>query len=216
MNPYRIDTPALISVSGGRTSAFMLRSIIDAFGGSLPSDVVPIFCNTGLEHEATLQFVRELSERWVPIVWLEYVNTGNAATFRVVDYCSASRKGEPFAQLIASRKFLPFPRARFCTTELKIRTGNRYAASLGWQEFTRAVGLRFGRSRVRDCQEPQAESPWRSRPIHQIGGAATSSLVMGGLIEDDSMIDDLRIKRGETVKDGRVHVSIHQMAKEAQ
>lgn len=39
---------------------------------------------------------------------------------------------------------------------------------------------------------------------------------MGGLIEDDSMIDDLRIKRGETVKDGRVHVSIHQMAKEAQ
>lgn len=32
-NPYHIEGPALISVSGGRTSGFMLRQILDAHGG---------------------------------------------------------------------------------------------------------------------------------------------------------------------------------------
>lgn len=45
-NPYLIHGPAILSISGGRTSGFMLRQIIDAHGGKLPADVVPVFCNT--------------------------------------------------------------------------------------------------------------------------------------------------------------------------
>lgn len=145
-NPYYITGPALVRVSGGRTSGFMLRRILDAHGGTLPDDVVPIFCNTGKEHEATLQFVRDIGVRWTSVVWLEYRASGDPESphaYTVVDYCSASRKGEPFEQVIAHRGMVPYPRGRFCTGELKTRTGNRYAkGTLGWTEWTSVVGLR--------------------------------------------------------------------------
>lgn len=147
-SPYLIEGPALLSISGGRTSGFMLWQILRANGGKLPADVVPVFCNTGREHEATLIFLREMSERWsCPIVWLEYTREGGKHGFKIVDFCGASRSGEPFASLIDSRQYLPNPVTRFCTAELKIRTGNRYARSLGWSEWTRAVGLRFDEPR---------------------------------------------------------------------
>lgn len=143
MNPYLIHGPALLNISGGRTSGFMLSQILDAHGGTLPADVIPVFYNTGKEHEATLIFVREMAERWAcPITWLEFTYTDGVKGFRVVDFCSASRKGEPFAAAIQNRKYLPNPMVRFCTVELKIRTGTRFAKSLGWDEVTRAVGIR--------------------------------------------------------------------------
>ena len=148
MKPYLVRGPALISVSGGRTSGFMLRQIIDAHGGKLPGNVLPVFLNTGREHEATLQFLREISERWdCPIYWVEYrygdrPDGGKFHTFEVVDYCSASRNGEPFAQLIEARKYLPNPVTRFCTVELKIRTAERFMRSLGFDEYDNCVGLR--------------------------------------------------------------------------
>lgn len=157
VNPYLIHGPAIISVSGGRTSGFMLRQIIDAHGGKLPDDVRPVFLNTGREHEATLQFLKELGERWTPIVWLEYRFRPIVPAypdvkpprhyFVEVDYCSASRKGEPFAALIAARSYLPNPVTRFCTTELKIRTAERYALSLGWDGYTNVIGLRADEQR---------------------------------------------------------------------
>ena len=55
---------------------------------------------------------------------------------------SAARHGEPFVALILQRKFLPNQAARFCTTELKVRTSKRYLMSLGWQYWTNCVGLR--------------------------------------------------------------------------
>ena len=62
MNPYRIDTPALISFSGGRTSAYMLKKIIEAYDGTLPDDMHVVFANTGKEMPQTLDFVRDCAE----------------------------------------------------------------------------------------------------------------------------------------------------------
>ena len=71
-NPYRIEGPALISFSGGRTSAFMLFKILEAHGGTLPDDVHVCFANTGKEREETLRFVHECATRWgVRVRWLE-------------------------------------------------------------------------------------------------------------------------------------------------
>ncbi len=36
-NPYQIESPALISFSGGRTSGYMLRQIIDAYRRTAPA-----------------------------------------------------------------------------------------------------------------------------------------------------------------------------------
>lgn len=72
-NPYRLDTPAVVSFSGGRTSGMMLWHVIEAFGGTLPDDVKVVFANTGKERPETLDFVERCSQRWgVPVVWLEY------------------------------------------------------------------------------------------------------------------------------------------------
>ena len=82
---------------------------------SLPEDAVVCFCNTGKEHESTLDFVRDIEKEWnMPIVWLEF--TRNPQKFKVVNYETASRNGEPFAELIEQRSFLPNSVMRFCTT----------------------------------------------------------------------------------------------------
>jgi 3'-phosphoadenosine 5'-phosphosulfate sulfotransferase (PAPS reductase)/FAD synthetase len=142
-NPYFIEGPALIQVSGGRTSGFMLRKILDAHGGTLPDDVRAVFQNTGKEHEATLAFLKEMSERWaVPITWLEFTFIDGVKGFKVVDYCGASRNGEPFAMLIDSMKVLPNPIARNCTKQLKIWTAHQWAKSGGFDEYDAVLGLR--------------------------------------------------------------------------
>ena len=50
---YKIEGPACISFSGGRTSAYMLYKILQAWSGKLPDDVVVCFANTGKEMEET-------------------------------------------------------------------------------------------------------------------------------------------------------------------
>ena len=97
-DPFRIESPTCISFSGGRTSAYMLWRVLQANGG-LPADTVVCFANTGKEVEATLRFVRGCAKHWqVPIHWLEYRPTEPG--FAVVDFDTASRKGEPFEALI--------------------------------------------------------------------------------------------------------------------
>lgn len=129
-----------ISFSGGRTSAYMLHAILEANGG-LPDRAHVSFQNTGREMPETLDFVQECGERWgVRIVWLEY--QPEAPRFRVVDHASASRDGEPFEALIRKRKMLPNRVARFCTAEMKVHASTRYARSLGWGQWSKAVGIR--------------------------------------------------------------------------
>ncbi len=53
-NPYLIEGPALVSFSGGRTSGYMLKHILDAHDGTLPEDVHVVFANTGKEMEVTM------------------------------------------------------------------------------------------------------------------------------------------------------------------
>jgi len=127
-DPFKIDSPTCISFSGGRTSAYMLWRVLQANGG-LPSDAVVCFANTGKEDEATLRFVQTCSERWdIPITWLEYQS--NAPNYKVVNFATASRNGEPFESMIRYRNYLPNPVSRICTSELKIRTQAKYLASL--------------------------------------------------------------------------------------
>ena len=133
-----------IAFSGGRTSAYMLHQILEA-NGDLPGRIEVTFQNTGREMPETLDFVAEVGRRWgVMITWLEY--RPDAPHFEIVGYQGASRSGEPFEALIRKRKFLPNQQARFCTTELKVRTAKRYLRSLGWDYWTNCVGIRADES----------------------------------------------------------------------
>ena len=162
-NPYLIYGPALISFSGGRSSGYMLKQIIDSHGGRLPDDVVVQFCNTGKELVETLDFVQECSERWsVHINWLEWRDKaieGEEAGFEIVSHNQAARNGEPFKALVDKRGYLPNPVTSFCSIELKIRTAERFAKHhLGWKEWTSVVGLRADEMRRVGNQKARNET----------------------------------------------------------
>ncbi|PRD42104.1 hypothetical protein C5748_18300 [Phyllobacterium phragmitis] len=141
-NPYLITGPALISFSGGRTSAYMLHEILRAHDGKLPDDVIVAFANTGKEREETLRFVHECGSRWnVKIHWLEY--RADEVGFELVGFNSASRNGEPFRALIDKKGYLPNAVTRFCTSELKVRPMKKYCLSLGWMHWKNVIGLRY-------------------------------------------------------------------------
>lgn len=147
-DPFRIEGPAVVSFSGGRTSAYMLWRILQAHGGTLPANVVCLFQNTGREMPATLDFVRDCGAAWnVPIRWLEYRWAPGGPSYVEVSHNSASRDGEPFEMLTRARSMLPNPTMRFCTEELKIRTSYRFIRDqFGWRKWTAAVGLRADES----------------------------------------------------------------------
>ncbi|WP_339408007.1 phosphoadenosine phosphosulfate reductase family protein [Pseudomonas helleri] len=141
MNHYRLRGTTVVSFSGGRTSAYMLSQVMDS--NTDLDDLIITFANTGKEHPATLEFVRECAERWdMPIVWLEFRDDDPG--FAVVDYASASRRGEPFEALIRKRKYLPNPVTRFCTIDLKIRIIHKYLRSLGLSTEEAPVDMMTG------------------------------------------------------------------------
>ena len=150
-NPYKIEGPALISFSGGRTSAFMLWNILQAHGGVLPDDIYVTFANTGKEAPETLDFVHEVEQKWgVKIYWLELYFGEERPVYRtkIVDYETASRNGEPFEALLNRRKYLPNPVTRFCTSELKIKVMSRFMRKLqGYKNWYNVIGLRYDEPR---------------------------------------------------------------------
>ncbi len=159
-DPFLIEGPAVISFSGGRTSGYMLRRILDAHGGTLPADVHVVFTNTGKERPETLDFIWEIQCRWRVLVrWVEW-RQEELGKFTEVDYLTASRDGEPFARLITLKSLrrqehgkvgglLPTPVMRFCTQDLKIETKKQFVEIiLGFRDdWTNVLGIRYDEPR---------------------------------------------------------------------
>lgn len=152
--PFVVDGPAYVSFSGGRTSGYMLRRLLDANGGVLPPNVHVLFANTGDEMPATLDFVRDVAVHWnVPIGWIEYrVTSDDEPSYAAVSYETAARDGEPFDLYLqhiervtaakGNEPYLPGPGNRFCTTELKIRVMKKWMLDRSYEHWTNIVGIR--------------------------------------------------------------------------
>lgn len=178
MDPFYITGPALISFSGGRTSAYMLWRVLQAHGGTLPEDVHVCFANTGKEREETLRFVHECATRWgARVRWLEWRSRLKSVPvgerFEVVGLNSASRNGEPFAALIGSKKSTPNSVARWCTEELKVKTIQAFMEANGYgTEYANVIGLRadepgrVAKGRARGSVMPLDDAGITQRDIH--------------------------------------------------
>lgn len=126
-----------VSFSGGRSSAMMAKLLLD----SCDEELVFTFANTGKELPETLQFVKDCQDHWgIDIVWVEYIT--DKPLFKVVDFDTASRNGEPFEMLIGKKKALPNAMQRWCTSDLKIKPMKRYLKSLGHKRWDAAIGIR--------------------------------------------------------------------------
>ena len=70
--PYNVPRPAVISFSGGRTSGYMLKHILDAHGGRLSEDLSVVFANTGMERPETLDFIDTCARAWsIDLIWAD-------------------------------------------------------------------------------------------------------------------------------------------------
>ncbi len=145
---FRRERPVLfVSFSGGRTSAYMSKWLIDNV-----SDLFELcftFANTGQEHEKTLDFVHKCDiEFGLNLVWVEAdVQHGKrvGSKHKIVNYQTASRNGEPFEEVI---KKYGIPNAAFqhCNREMKLNPLNSYRntvlENLDPTDYGFAIGIR--------------------------------------------------------------------------
>lgn len=119
----------ICSFSGGRTSAYLAYKL--QYSPEFADfEKHYVFANTGKELEETLVFVDRCDKEFgLNVVWIEAKFTqemGVGVSYSIVDFASASRKGEPFNAMI--EKFgIPNKNGPFCTKELKSRPIGKWA-----------------------------------------------------------------------------------------
>lgn len=136
-----------ISFSGGKTSAYMTRWLLDNKRQDF-DEIVITFANTGQENEETLEFVNRCDKEWnLGVVWLESVvnqELGKGTKHKIVTFETADRKGLHFEDYI-KKHGIPNQSAPKCTYELKLAPMKSYLRSIGWKNGTykTAIGIRI-------------------------------------------------------------------------
>ena len=200
LDPQKFHT---INVSGGRTSAYMLRKILDRYDGRLPDNAVAVFANTGKEYDETLDFVRDMEILWgVPIIWLEFFRDESARgvkgepknTFRFVTWETANRSGGPFLAALRARKAPPNVHRRFCTTMLKVNLISQWSRfRLHWKKRKTLNILGIRRDEERRLLEVIAKDCEIRQPLAYAG--TTKEDVLGYWKESRELYDfDLRLE----------------------
>lgn len=133
----------VVAFSGGRTSAYMGKYLLDNFSDKY--EFLFVFANTGQEHDNTLEFVKQCDDAFgFNTVWLEavvYHNERKSNGYKIVNFETASRNGEPFEEVIKKHGVpnMAFP---ICTRELKLAPIDNYLKDVGFKKSVRAIGIR--------------------------------------------------------------------------
>lgn len=149
----------VLSFSGGRTSAFMTQYCLNNLQDEY--EMVVVYANTGEEHEKTLEFVDKCDKHFgFNLVWVEAVVNpvyGEGIRAKIVNFETASRKGEPFEAIIA-KYGIPSQKAPFCSKYLKKYPINSYLKEqLGWKDFYTAIGIRADEPKRLDWERAARE-----------------------------------------------------------
>lgn len=134
----------LISFSGGRTSAYMTKMLLDNYQDKY--DMTVVFANVGKERQQTLDFVNECDKRFgFKTIWIECQTNpihGKGVTAKVVDYQTADLSGKVFEEMI-QKYGLPNMNAPICTRNLKTYTIKAYMRQQGFRKYYNAIGIRI-------------------------------------------------------------------------
>lgn len=134
-----------ISFSGGKTSAYMTKFLIDNF--SKDFNIKVVFANTGQEHEETYKFIDRCDKEFgFNVTWIEAVvhhNKKKSNGWRVVDFDTATRDGSLFLEDCKKYGLMnhAFPH---CTRDLKTAPMHNFIKDNGWKhgDYLCAVGIR--------------------------------------------------------------------------
>lgn len=126
----------------------MMKLLHDKYSNT--HNILNVFANTGAEHPETLDFVKRCEDEWgIKIYWVEAkVHKGRiGCTHKIVTYNSASRKQEPFEEVI--KKYgLPNQNYPHCNREMKLNPIHSLAMEYfgSWKRFKKyqtAIGIRM-------------------------------------------------------------------------
>jgi 3'-phosphoadenosine 5'-phosphosulfate sulfotransferase (PAPS reductase)/FAD synthetase len=154
-----LSTKIICSFSGGRTSAFMANLLLQNYKRD---DLLFVFANTGKENPETLDFINECDKRWnLGVVWIEAVvnfEKGKGTGYRIVDYKTASRNGEPFSDV--NKKYgIPNKHQPHCTRELKEVPIKKFVRDVCGSKYKMAIGIRAD-ERTRINRSRAAKFKW--------------------------------------------------------
>lgn len=132
----------LVGLSGGRTSAYMARKLVDKYG---VENVICLFCNTSAEHLATYDFVRNIEKLWgFNVCYLEvdvHHDKRKGCTHKVVKFEDLKRNNELFEEVIkkygiANKVYM------HCTRELKTNVVKSFVRDNKLNNLSYAIGIR--------------------------------------------------------------------------
>lgn len=147
-----ITNKLLVLVSGGRSSGMMARHIQTAKKYH-HYEKLYVFCNTSQERPETIQFLRDMSERWdMPINVIEGVysnDPGVGVSWRLTDFDNLRMDGSIFSEAIEHVNKLkwvgvPGPPVPYCSEYMKTRPSKRFAKYIfGDNNYVKAIGYRY-------------------------------------------------------------------------
>lgn len=132
----------LISFSGGETSAYMTKWILENERDQW-NEVLVVFANTSKENEQTLEFIKRCDDEFgFGTVWIEPTfDETHRDGFRVVDFETANRNGDVFESMVRAYGLSNFAWPH-CTRELKTRPIRAFARTIIGGSYWTAIGIR--------------------------------------------------------------------------
>lgn len=160
----------LVSFSGGRTSAYMAKRLLD--NGGPDDEIIFVIANSGQEDERTLVFADRCDREWgLNLVWIEAdvpPRLGDGIRHRVVTFETACRTGHASFEPMIAKYGIPNKPFPHCSKYLKKRPIESYAKSIGWKrgEYQTAIGIRADEI---DRQSPAAAAEGLTYPLVRWG-----------------------------------------------
>ncbi len=140
----------MITVSGGRSSAMMARHI-QTSPKYQNYEKLYVFCNTGMERPATIDFLKNIEKYWgIDIVKIEgqySTEMGVGVGYKIVNWEQLNMTAEPFLGAIRHKNKgiftgLPSQGAPYCSEMLKTLPAKKLGVDVFGKKYKTAIGYR--------------------------------------------------------------------------
>jgi hypothetical protein len=133
----------VVSFSGGRTSAYLCKIMIDTYGRD---NIDFIYMDTGAEHSKTYEFIRKVNNEFgLDLICLRGDFTrplGAGVGYSIVDIESLSPDLVPFKSML-SKYGVPYIGGMFCTDRMKLKPFKKYCDdTYGKKNYETWLGIR--------------------------------------------------------------------------
>lgn len=132
------------SISGGRTSHYMINVLIERYG---KDGVKFVYCDTGAEHPKTYEFIKQTAKVFdIEITCLKLdmpKEAGVGAQYKIVPVESLKQDFEAFRSLMEKYGRPYMPGGKFCTDQMKTQIYKKYCNdTFGKDNYVSWIGYR--------------------------------------------------------------------------